>query len=66
MQLQTQDPNSAKLFVSSHVAKRREFPIALSDEDTGHLMCAQAALSAIADDLISRAGNDFLQSQEAA
>ena len=66
MQLRAQDPNSAKRFVSSHVAKSREFQIALSDEDTGHLMSTQAALSAIADDLSSRADNDFPQSQEAA
>ena len=66
MQLRAQDPNSAKRFISSHVAKSREFQIAVSNEDTGHLMSTQAALFAIADDLSSRADNDFPQSQEAA
>ncbi|CAE7210833.1 ASB2, partial [Symbiodinium natans] len=59
------DPSRAKQFISTHTKKASQFHIALTNEDTGQLLSTSAALSAVSDDLVGRAENNFPQQSEA-
>lgn len=59
--LRASDPNQAKQFISSFFKKNKAFEIALTHEDSGHLMSVQGMLAAIDQDLQSRADNNFEQ-----
>ena len=59
--LRASDPNQAKQFISSFFKKNKAFEIALTHEDSGHLMSVQGMLAAIDQDLQSRADNNSEQ-----